>query len=218
MAFGLLVPLCYLLGAVPFGLLVARLTAGVDVRQHGSGNTGVTNVLRTAGRWPAAAVLVLDVGKGVLAVVLARLIWDSPSLDVAAALSALVGHNWSVFLRFHGGKGIATGIGALCALSPLVGLVVLVVGLPIIFASRYVSLGAIVGTVTAVPATAVLATLGPSIPMGVPSLILLLYPSIGAPLVVFKHRENISRLLKGQEHKLGRSVVVKNSSLEADKG
>ena len=103
MAFALLVPLCYLLGAVPFGLLVARLSRGIDVRDYGSGNTGVTNVLRTAGRWPALAVLALDAGKGVLPVLLARAIQPSPSLEVAVALSALVGHNWSVFLRFRGG-------------------------------------------------------------------------------------------------------------------
>ena len=218
MAFGLLIPLCYLTGAVPFGLLVARLTHGVDVREHGSGNTGMTNVLRTAGYGPAAAVLVLDAGKGVLAVLLARLIWDSPYLEVAAGLSVLVGHIWSVFLRFHGGKGIATGVGALCALSPLAGMIALGVSLPIMLVSKYVSLGSIVGTVTAVPAMVALATLAPSLPLGVPSPVLLLYPSIGAPLVVFKHRENISRLLKGQEHKLGRPVMAGKSSSESSNG
>jgi glycerol-3-phosphate acyltransferase PlsY len=96
----------------------------------------------------------------------------------------------------------------------MAGMIALGVGLPIIFVSRYVSLGSIVATATAVPATAILATLGPSVPLGVPSLVLLLYPSIGALLVIFKHRENISRLLKGQERKLGVSVRVEHPPLE----
>ncbi len=140
MTFGLLIPFFYLLGAVPFGLLIARLVRRIDVRQYGSGNTGASNVLRAAGVWPALAVLVLDTGKGVLAVVLAKIIDPSPSLEVAAALSVLVGHNWSIFLRFRGGKGSATGIGSFCAMSPLAGLIMLAVGLPFIALFRDVSL------------------------------------------------------------------------------
>ena len=213
MIFGLLVSLCYLLGAVPFGLLVARLVRRIDVRQYGSGNTGASNVLRTSGVLPALVVLMLDTGKGVLAVVLAKIIDPSPSLEVAAALSVLVGHNWSVFLRFQGGKGVATGIGAFCALSPLAGLVVLSVGLPFIALFRYVSLGAIIGAVTAVVSMLLLAILAPSLPLGVPSLTYLLYPSIGAPIVLFRHRGNIIRLLKGQEPKLGESANTGDPSL-----
>ena len=206
MTFGLLVFICYLLGAVPFGLLVARLVRRIDVRQYGSGNTGASNVLRTTGVWPALVVLVLDAGKGVMAVILANIIDPSPSLEVAAALSVLVGHNWSVFLGFQGGKGVATGIGAFCTLSPLAGLIVLSVGLPFIALFRYVSLGAIIGAVTAVLSMLLLAILAPSLPLGVPSLIYLLYPSIAAPIILFRHRGNIIRLLKGQEPKLGESA------------
>ena len=202
MTFGLLVPLCYLMGAVPFGLLISRLVRRIDVREYGSGNTGASNVLRAAGVWPALAVLVLDTGKGVLAVVLARIIDPSPSLVVAAALAVLIGHNWSVFLRFRGGKGSATGIGSFCAMSPLAGLIMLAVGLPFIALFRYVSLGAIIGAVTAIVSMLFLAIIAPTLPLGVSSLIYVLYPGIGAPLVLFKHRENIVRLIKGQEHKL----------------
>ncbi|MDA0988387.1 MAG: glycerol-3-phosphate 1-O-acyltransferase PlsY [Chloroflexi bacterium] len=213
MTFWLLVPLCYLLGAVPFGLLVARLVRRIDVRQYGSGNTGMTNVLRTLGVWPALAVLVLDVGKGILAVVLAKIIDPSPSLEVAVALSVLVGHNWSIFLRFKGGKGSATGIGSFCALSPIAGLIMMAVGLPFIALFRYVSLGSIIGAVTAVVSMFLLALLAPSLPLGVSSLIYVLYPAIGAPIVLFKHRENIFRLMKGREHKLGESINVSDSPL-----
>ena len=215
MAFGLLIPFFYLLGAVPFGLLIARLVRRIDVREYGSGNTGASNVLRAAGLWPAIAVLVLDAGKGVLAVVLAKIIDQSPSLEVAAALSVLIGHNWSVFLRFRGGKGSATGIGSFCAMSPLAGLVMLAVGLPFIALVRYVSLGAIIGAVTAVVSMLLLALFAPSLPLGVPSLTYALYPGIGAPIVLFKHRENIVRLMKGQERKLGEMVISGDPSLGA---
>ena len=215
MAFGLLIPFLYLLGAVPFGLLIARLVRRIDVREYGSGNTGASNVLRAAGLWPALAVLVLDMGKGVLAVILARIIDPSPSLEVAAALSVLIGHNWSVFLRFRGGKGSATGIGSFCAMSPLAGLIMLAVGLPFIALFRYVSLGAIIGAVTAVASMLLLAILAPSLPLGVPSLTYVLYPAIGAPLVLLKHRDNILRLLRGQERKVGESASTGDHSLGA---
>ena len=169
-------------------------------------------MLRAAGKGPALVVLVLDVGKGVLAVVLAKAIDPSPSLEVAVALSVLIGHTWSVFLRFRGGKGSATGIGSFCALSPLSGLIMLAVGLPFIALFRYVSLGAIIGAVTAVVSMILLAILAPSLPFGVSSLIYVLYPGIGVPIVLFKHRENIVRLIKGQERKLGESAKLGASS------
>jgi glycerol-3-phosphate acyltransferase PlsY len=159
-------------------------------------------------------VLVLDVGKGVLAVVLAKIIDQSPSLEVAAALSVLIGHNWSVFLRFSGGKGSATGIGSFCTISPLAGLIMMAVGLPFIAVFKYVSLGSIIGAVTAIVSMLLLALLAPSLPLGVPSLTYVLYPAIGAPIVLFKHKDNIVRLIKGQEHKLDRASTPNDSSLE----
>ena len=131
-----LIPVCYLLGSVPFGLLVARIAKGIDVRSYGSGNTGMTNVLRTTGVAPGLAVLVLDLGKGVAAVFIARAIEPSPALEVTAALSALIGHNSSVFLRFQGGKGTATGMGTVFAISPAAGLIVVALSLPPLVVSR----------------------------------------------------------------------------------
>ena len=204
----LLVLVSYLLGSLPFGLLMAKLVRGIDVRRYGSGSTGMTNVLRTIGLAPALVVLALDAGKGVAAVFLARYFEAGLAVEATAALAALVGHNWSVFIRFQGGKGIATGIGALCALSPVAGLIVLMVGAPVIALSRYVSLGSIVGATTGAIAVPILAMVDPSMPLGVPSYGYAIYTSIGVPLIVLKHRSNVARLLKGQERKLGESVPL----------
>ena len=198
----------YLLGALPFGLLMTRLVRGIDVRRYGSGSTGMTNVLRTIGPVPAVIVLVLDSGKGVLAVLLARAFDAGPAIEAASALAALVGHNWSVFIRFQGGKGIATGVGALCALSPVAGLIAILVGLPVIALSRYVSLGSVVAASTAAITVPLLAMTDPSMPLGVPSYTYAIYTSIGVPLILLKHRSNVERLLRGQERKLGESVAL----------
>ncbi len=204
----LLVLVSYLLGALPFGLLMAKLVRGIDVRRYGSGSTGMTNVLRTIGLAPALVVLALDAGKGVAAVFLARYFEAGLAVEAIAALAALVGHNWSVFIRFQGGKGIATGIGALCALSPVAGLIVIAVGAPVIALSRYVSLGSIAGATTGAIAVPILAMADPSMPLGVPSYGYAIFTSIGVPLIVLKHRSNVARLLKGQERKLGESVPL----------
>lgn len=204
----LLVLFSYLLGALPFGLLMAKLVKGIDVRRYGSGSTGMTNVLRTIGVVPALVVLALDAGKGIAAVFLARYLEAGLPVEAAAALAALVGHNWSVFIRFQGGKGTATGVGALCALSPVAGLIALLVGVPVIALSRYVSLGSVLGASTAAISVPVLAMTDPSMPLGVPSYGYAIYTSIGVPLILLKHRSNLARLVRGQERKLGESVPL----------
>ncbi len=198
--------LSYLLGSVPFGLLVTSRVRRLDVREHGSGNTGMANVLRIAGLWPALVVLTLDLGKAVLVVTLSRWVSSDPILAVAAAISVLFGHNWSIFIKFGGGKGIATGAGALLALSPIAGLIALLVGLPLIAIFRYVSLGSIFGTLSALVSVPVLYAFAPDIPMSVPLPIYMLYPVICVPMVIFKHSDNIRRLIGGRERKLGEIV------------
>ena len=203
-----MIPLGYLLGALPFGLILGKLFGGVDVRDYGSGKTGMTNVLRTVGVPAALLSLALDMGKAVLAVLLARVFFDSPGTDAAAAIAALVGHNWPVFVGFRGGRGTAPGWGALIILSPLAGLVASLVGLSAVAISRYVSLGSILGTLSGIITLIALAVLGVVIE-GTADDFWFAYAEyiwfavIGAALVIGLHKDNIQRLISGTERKLG---------------
>ena len=198
----------YLLGSIPFGLLIARRRAKVDVRQHGSGKIGATNVLRTAGGKAAAMVVVLDLLKGVLAVVFAGLIISRGYLvvgsfglgvlvaQVLAALAAIAGHNWSVFLKFQGGRGVATFFGGLIALCPpaaIFGGEILILGAGL---TKFASLGSIAG---AVGTYAILVPL--TILNGFP-VEYLAYALIGTIVIVVMHRDNIKRLISGNERRL----------------
>ena len=195
-----LIPIGYALGSLPFGLIVGWIVKGADVRDFGSGRTGFTNVLRTVGVPAAVLVLALDMGKGALAVVLARVLADSHGVEVAAALAALAGHNWPAFLGFKGGRGVASGLGALVILSPLSGLVAAAVGLPVAAGTRFVSLGSILGTLSG---TGVLIGLVAS---GHAPSEYLWFAGIAGPTVIAQHRENIARLLRGEELRLGQSA------------
>lgn len=187
----------YLLGSVPSGQWLARLR-GLDLREHGSGRTGATNVLRTLGPGPAALVLAVDMGKGALPVALAR--WfapGSPWLEVAAPMMAVAGHNWSLYLRFQGGRGVAAGLGGALMLSPpAAGVAVATFALAVAL-TRYVSLGSMLA------AAALAAALGALFWVGQETLAHLAYGLVAAPLIVFQHRDNLQRLLNGTERKLG---------------
>jgi glycerol-3-phosphate acyltransferase PlsY len=193
---------------VPFGVIAGRVIGGVDVRQYGSGSAGSTNVLRTVGRRAAAIVLMLDMAKAVVAVLLARLFSDSSGVEVATALAAFSGHIWPVFAGFRGGKGISVGWSALLVLSPIAGLVGGLIGIPIIAASRYVSLGSIIGATSGCVALLVLVITSDT------STVYAWYAVIGGSAVLWLHRENISRLIKGEERKLGQPAVEAVSSQE----
>ncbi len=192
-----LITVGYLLGSIPVGLIAGWAFKRVDIRDFGSGRTGMTNVLRTIGVPAAAIVLALDMGKGAAAVLVARLLGDAHGPEVAAALAAVVGHNWPVSIGFKGGRGTAPGWGGLCVLSPLAGLIAAAVAFPIVGATRYVSLGSIVGAVSGVGALVVIAATGHA-----PSEYIW-FGAIAGTLVVIQHRDNIQRLLKGEERKLG---------------
>lgn len=202
----------YLLGSIPFGLIISKRKAKIDIRHYGSGKTGGTNVLRTLGRKAFLLVAALDILKGALAVVFAGLIVGKEFMlvgnsglgllfaQVIAALAAIVGHIWPIFVKFKGGRGVATFIGGLIALCPVAGLFggeALIIGAGL---SGFASLGSIIGVVGAytilIPLTIV---------YGFP-IEYLGYVLIGTLLIVFVHRDNIKRLLSGKERKLSQKA------------
>jgi glycerol-3-phosphate acyltransferase PlsY len=190
----LAVAAAYVVGAVPIGFLVARAFGVGDIRRHGSGNIGATNVLRTLGRRPAIITLLGDIAKGYAAVALAsRLGGDEPAVTAAGAVAAVVGNCWSVFLGFRGGKGMATGLGALLRLTPLATLAALPVFLVVAATTRFVSLASLLSA-ACVPFGA--------LALGAPRAYVLGALAV-AGLVIVRHRENIARLRAGTERRLG---------------
>ncbi|QTD57658.1 glycerol-3-phosphate 1-O-acyltransferase PlsY [Parasphingorhabdus cellanae] len=182
----------YMLGAIPFGLLLTRLTGGGDLREIGSGNIGATNVLRTGNKAIAALTLLLDVGKGAVAVLIA--VNFDKGLGVLAGMGAFLGHLYPVWLKFKGGKGVATLLGIVTALAPVLGIVFAVTWLSGLVILRYSSVSGMLACIS-VPITAVIVGLYSWIPM-----------FIGfALLVIWKHRANIERLMAGEEPKVGAS-------------
>ena len=190
---GALLILCgYVLGSVPTGILVGW-ARGVDVRKVGSGNIGTANVLRAAGKWAAIATLAGDMLKGIVPVVIARALTDNAWVLAGVGLAAVIGHCWPVFLRFKGGKGVATGAGTSIGLAPLVGLGLFAFWWAVVLISRYTSLGAI-----AVMLVSPLAFLFSGQPLPY-----VLYTILGGALVLWRHRENVRSLLNGTERKVG---------------
>ncbi len=207
------VPLGYLLGAIPFGYIAGKLFGGVDVRDHGSGSIGMTNVMRTVSPPVAILVLALDMGKAAGAVILARIIADVPMVETLTGIAVIAGHSWSVFIGFSGGKGTATGWGALFALSPIAGIVASVIGVGLVGLTRYVSLGSIVAATLGSLTLAVIAVVNDTVPLEYA-----LYGAVGAPIILFKHRDNIQRLIKGDERKLGQKVDTVPEPSETQRG
>lgn len=195
----------FLVGSIPFGLVIGRLVAGTDVREHGSGNIGFTNVYRVVGAAPGFAVLALDLGKGALCVLAAKAFYPQPQVSalhgwvvVGCAFAVIAGHNWSVFLKFKGGKGVAAGAGALLGFVPGLFLVLLVVWGILTATTRYISLAS-VSVATLFPALVFFVHTG-----NTPYLV---FAVVGASAVVFQHRGNIGRLLDGTERRLGDSAT-----------
>ena len=184
-----LIVLSYLIGALPTGLILVRVLRGEDIRQHGSGNIGTVNVLRVAGPTVAATVLLVDVLKGLAPVLLARGAGLAPWAVVACGLAAIGGHNWSVFLGFRGGKGIATSFGVLAGLSVPAALVAAVVWIVTVAITRFASLGSLLAVVS-VPITLWRLHTPPEyVAFGV----------IASLLAIYRHRANIQRLVAGTE-------------------
>jgi glycerol-3-phosphate acyltransferase PlsY len=192
MTIGLMVlVLAYVLGAIPFGYLLVKWKTGADVRGSGSGNIGATNVLRTSGAAAGVATLLLDIGKGYLAVWLAGRLTDGSALWMsAAALAVMAGHAYPVFLRFQGGKAVASFIGAFLCLTPLPMVAILVVFVGVVAGTRHISMGSIVAAAV--------------FPLGVwliqkPTLPIVLSAVLAAAFIIYRHRSNIERLNLGTE-------------------
>jgi glycerol-3-phosphate acyltransferase PlsY len=186
----------YLIGSIPVGVLVSRIAGGVDIRRQGSGNIGATNVLRTLG--PAAAVVTLlgDVVKGYAATTLAAAMGEGPIWLGAGATAAVVGNCWPVFLRFRGGKGVATGLGAFLRAAPLAVVPAAALWLLVAVVTRYVSLASIVACLGLVAAAG---TLGYPVPVVAGAGLVTI-------IIVWRHQQNIRRLRAGTESRLGQRV------------
>ncbi|MFK7603544.1 glycerol-3-phosphate 1-O-acyltransferase PlsY [Deinococcus sp. SM5_A1] len=185
----------YLIGSVPAASWLAR-SRGVDIRKVGSGNSGATNVLRSLGKGPALLVAAFDILKGALAVWLARALGLPPEWVGLCGVAAVIGHNFSPFLGFRGGKGAATTFGTIAALDPVAGLGVFVLGVATMWLTRFVSAGSILGAVTA---GILVVALGRPIWLMLSVLFL-------AALLIWQHRSNIERLTAGKESRIGEKV------------
>jgi glycerol-3-phosphate acyltransferase PlsY len=205
------VVLAYLLGSIPFGLIIGKRKGGVDIRDFGSGKTGATNVMRTVGTKLGVLTLVLDVVKAAVAVVLAAIIVDRSAglftvggiaiywqqvAQVLAGLAAVAGHNWPVFAKFKGGRGVTAYFGTLFAICPPAGIFGAEVLAITALRSRHMSLGSILG------ALAALCLMIPLVVLYNFGLIYLVYGSVVVALLVYQHQDNIKRLRQGTERRL----------------
>ena len=182
----------YLLGSIPNGLILGKAIWGVDLRQHGSKNIGATNAWRTIGKAGGISIFALDFLKGAVSAYLGLHLGGSELAGVLCGILAIAGHSWSVFLSFKGGKGVATGLGVIAALMPMVTLIVFAVWFAIVYFTGYVSLGSIVG-----------AALVPILTLffGLHTEFLIL-GLIAAVFIIYRHKSNIERLLNGTESKI----------------
>ncbi len=192
---------CYLLGSVPFGLIAGYLVKGVDIRKYGSGNIGASNVMRTLG-WPVGVpVFILDVAKGFVAVEVCKQLGFSEYVVVAGAFAAILGHTFSVFLKFKGGKGVATSLGMIIGFDPVIAGLAFVIWLVVVGITRYISVASVVATVS-VPVMMVL-----WVTREVPAAYLAV-TVVAAVAIIIKHISNFKRLANGTENRIGQRVKL----------
>lgn len=184
--------LSYVIGSIPSGLILGKTLWHVDLRQHGSKNIGATNAWRTLGKLPGFIVFVADLLKGMLGVYLGMMLVGSSTAMIIGGIMAIVGHSLSLFLKFKGGKGVATGLGVLIMLMPSVSAIVFLVWLIVVLISKYVSLGSIIAAVL-VPVCAFI--------MGL-SFDFVVFGIVAAVFVIYRHKSNIIRLMNGTENKI----------------
>lgn len=184
-----------LMGSIPFGVLIARVK-GVDLKRVGSGNIGATNVLRTMGKAPAVLTLAGDVLKGSIPVLAAKYLLNDLTMEGIVGLCAILGHNFSLFLRFRGGKGVATSIGMLLIYSPYAAVVTILIWLSVIFVTRYSSLGAVV-SFGVLPLSVYVVDYAKE---------KLIVSVMITALLMIRHADNIYRLISGTEPKIGKRI------------
>jgi glycerol-3-phosphate acyltransferase PlsY len=192
----------YLLGSIPTGMIVARIYRNVDLTAHGSGRTGATNVLRTLGTGAAAVVFAGDFLKGMLAVLIAKFLIapDNTWIWMIAAIAAVVGHSYSIFIGFKGGRGVVTAFGASVVAAPVLILIAFVIGLIIVAATRYVSVGSVIGAILGG-----LLMCGLAYTQSDPAWAL--WGVLVGGFIVVAHKDNIERLRAGTERKLGERAL-----------
>lgn len=183
--------IAFILGSIPVGVIIARVQ-GVDLKKVGSKNIGATNVLRSLGKWSAALTLLGDIFKGTLAVALARYFGAGPLYEGLIGLSAVVGHNFSIFLRFRGGKGVATSLGVLILYAPQTALITFIIWFVVALATRYSSLGSLV-SFGVLPLNILLLDSDEKLPV---AILMTLF-------IFIRHKDNIERLIKRTERKIG---------------
>lgn len=196
-----LLVLSYLVGSIPTGFILGKVGAGIDLRTYGSGSIGATNTMRALGPGAFVLVFAVDFLKAFLPVQAGYLWLDTFTAQVVAGLGALVGHNWSLYLRFAGGRGVATGIGGLFAMAPGVSVVITLLTVVTILLTRYVSLGSILGAASA------LVIMTAAVALGLERADYLLYVAPGACIVLARHWANFQRLRRGTERRLGDPVL-----------
>ncbi len=192
----LVLVIAYVIGSIPTGYIIVKLFTGQDIRTIGSGSTGATNVKRVMGKKWFFTVMILDAIKGALPVVLAKVLTTAFAgiglLPVLAAVAVILGHSKSIFLKFTGGKSVASGVGTILALNWMVGLIIAAIWATITYISKYVSLGSIIAL--AISPFLMWAFKEP--------LAYIIYCAVGAVYIIYLHRENIQRLIKGEENKV----------------
>lgn len=192
MNFFLASAVAYLIGSIPNGLIIGKLFWQIDLREHGSKNIGATNAYRTLGAKPAALIFIMDLLKGIIGVWLGSYMIGTPLAMILGGIAAIIGHNWSAFLKFTGGKGVATGLGVIAMLMPQVTIVVFVTWLVIVYVTKYVSLASIVAAMM-VPICSYFFN---------EPLEYLCFSLLAAVFVIYRHKSNVQRLINGNESKI----------------
>ncbi|MDI6735383.1 MAG: glycerol-3-phosphate 1-O-acyltransferase PlsY [bacterium] len=192
----LIIIISYLIGSIPTAYLVGRIFGKVDIRTVGSGNVGASNVFRIVGKTAGISVLIVDILKGFLPVLIVHCLGFDILIGIVAGLGAITGHIWTVFLKFKGGKGVATGLGVFLGLAPLPILIILVIFIIVVAITKYISLGSIIGAFLLPLLLFFFAREG----------IIIIFGTIASLLIIIKHLPNIKRLITGQEHKFNTKI------------